>query len=136
VIIDTSAIMAILQEEVEAPQLLRAIEDTTVCRMSAGSLVELFVVTERQKDPDARRILDAFLQELDADVVPVTEAHARIARDAYNAYGKGRGVRAQLNSGDCFAYALARERDEPLLFVGNDFIHTDITPALEPSGAD
>lgn len=129
-IVDTSAIMAILQEEPEAPHLLRAIEDAQECYISAGTLVELFVVTERQKDPDARRILDAFLVEFDATVVPVTEAQAHIARAAYNTYGKGRGVRAQLNFGDCFAYALAKERNEPLLFIGDDFIHTDITPAL------
>ena len=128
-IVDTSAIMAILQEEPEAPRLLRAIEDAPDCRMSAGTLVELFVVTERQKDPDARRILDAFLLELDATVVPVTEAQAHIAREAYHTYGKGRGVRAQLNFGDCFAYALAIARNCPLLYVGNDFLQTDIRPA-------
>jgi ribonuclease VapC len=75
-------------------------------------------------------LLDTFLRELDAEILPVTELHARIAREAYSAYGKGRGVKAQLNFGDCLAYALARERNEPLLFVGDDFTHTDIRSAL------
>jgi ribonuclease VapC len=130
VIIDTSAIMAILQHEPEAARLAEAIESTRSRRMSAGTLIELFVVTERQKNPLARLLLDTFLRELDAEILPVTELHARIAREAYNAYGKGRGVKAQLNFGDCFAYALARERNEPLLFVGDDFTHTDIRSAL------
>jgi ribonuclease VapC len=130
VIIDTSAVIAILYDEAGSDRLARAIEDARIRRMSAGTLVELFVVVARQNNPLLRRRVDDFLRELRAAIEPVTEAQAHIAREAYTAYGKGRGVRAQLNFGDCFAYALARDRNEPLLFVGDDFSQTDIRSAL------
>ena len=130
-IIDTSAILAILYDEPGSERLANAIEQARNRRISAGSLVELFVVVARQQNPLLRRRVDDFLRVLRAEIVPVTELQAYIAREAYTAYGKGRGVRAQLNYGDCFAYALARERSEPLLFVGDDFTHTDIRPAIE-----
>ncbi len=129
-IIDTSAIIALLYDEAGSDHLARTIEEAHIRRMSAGTLVELFVVVARQNNPLLRRRVDDFLRELRAEIEPVTEAQAHIAREAYNAYGKGRGARAQLNFGDCFAYALARDRNESLLFVGNDFSHTDIRPAL------
>ncbi len=129
-IIDTSAVIAILYDEAGSDRLARAIEDARIRRMSAGTLVELFVVVARQNNPLLRRRVDDFLRELRAAIEPVTEAQAHIAREAYTAYGKGRGVRAQLNFGDCFAYALARDRNEPLLFVGDDFSQTDIRSAL------
>ena len=129
-IIDTSAIVAILYNEPVSERLAVAIEQARVRRISAGTLVELFVVVARQKNPLLRRRVDDFLRALRAEIEPVTEFQAHIAREAYSAYGKGLGVRAQLNLGDCFAYALARERNEPLLFVGEDFVHTDITAAL------
>lgn len=129
-IIDTSALLAILQGNPESRRLATAIEQARKRRISAGNLVELFTLVERQKNPALRRHVDDFLRVLRADIEPVTELQAHIAREAYNAYGQWRGVRAQLNFGDCFAYALAREKNEPLLFVGDDFSHTDITPAL------
>lgn len=130
-IIDTSAILAILYDEADSERLAVAIEQARVRRMSAGTLVELFVVVARQQNPLLRRRVDDFLRVLHAEIEPVTELQAHIAREAYSAYGKGRGVRAQLNFGDCFAYALARERNEPLLFVGDDFAHTDLRSALD-----
>jgi ribonuclease VapC len=130
VIIDTSAILAILYDEPGSERLAKAIAQARNRRISAGSLVELFVVVARQQNPLLRRRVDDFLRVLRAEIVPVTELQAYIASEAYTAYGKGREVRAQLNYGDCFAYALARESGEPLLFVGEDFPHTDIRPAL------
>jgi len=129
-IIDTSAIMAILQQEPQAERVALVMEQEPICRISAGSLVELFVVIERQQTSESRRRLDAFLLGLDPECVPVTESQAILARDAYKRYGKGIDPKARLNYGDCFAYALARERNEPLLFVGDDFTHTDIQAAL------
>lgn len=130
-IIDTSAIIALLQNETTSERLATAIQNAPILRISAGTLVELFVVVERQRNALLRRRVDEFLKVIRAEIEPVTELHAHIAREAYNAYGKGRGVRAQLNFGDCFAYALARDKNEPLLFVGDYFIHTDIRSALD-----
>ena len=79
----------------------------------------------------ATRRLDDLLREAQIVIEPVTEAQARIARDAYRDYGRGSGHPARLNFGDCFAYALARETGERLLFKGDDFAHTDVTPAIE-----
>ena len=129
-IIDTSAIIAILYNEAGSDRLAISIEKARSRRISAGTLVELFVVVARQQNSLLRRRVDDFLRVLRAEIEPVTELQAHIAREAYTAYGKGRGVRAQLNFGDCFAYALARERNEALLFTGDDFTHTDIRSAL------
>jgi len=131
VIVDTSAIVAILQDESGSERLTIAIQEARTPRISAGTLVELFVVVERQQNRLLRKRVDEFLKVLRAEIEPVTELQAYIAREAYNSYGKGRGVRAQLNFGDCFAYALARDKNEPLLFVGDDFSHTDIRSALD-----
>ena len=85
---------------------------------------------DRQPDPRAAAKLDEIIGQLDITIEPVTAHQARIARDAYRRFGKGRGHPARLNFGDCFAYALAKAFDEPLLFVGQDFVHTDIRPVL------
>ena len=78
----------------------------------------------------ARRATDDLLREASIDIEPVDEIQAKLARQAYRTFGRGSGHPARLNLGDCFAYALARRRGEPMLFKGNDFVHTDITPAL------
>jgi ribonuclease VapC len=100
--------------------------------MSAATLLEASIVADRRSHPDFPLNFDAFLQTHSFVIEPVTEAQARIARLAYRQYGRGSEHKAKLNFGDCFAYALARERNEPLLFTGDDFIHTDIRPALAP----
>jgi ribonuclease VapC len=100
--------------------------------VSAANFLEAAIVVDVKRRPIASRRLDDLLDELDVVIEPVTEEQARIARTAYRDYGRGSGHPAQLNFGDCFAYALARATGEPLLFKGNDFAHTDITPALEP----
>ena len=92
--------------------------------MSAASYLESGVVLDSRRDPVLSRSLDDFLE-----IEPVTAEQARIAREAYRDFGKGSGHPAQLNFGDCFAYALAKSTDEPLLFVGLDFSHTDVTAA-------
>ena len=129
-IIDTSAIIAILRDEPEAPSHARAIADATRRRVSAVNFVESAVVIDASGDPIATRRFDDFIQTAHISIEPVTEIQARIARDAYRDFGKGSGHPAKLNFGDCFAYALAKETDEPLLFKGDDFAHTDIVPVL------
>jgi len=128
VILDTSAIIAILRAEPEAPDFAKAIISAEVPRVSAVSYVEAAVVIDSGKDAVASRRFDEFFRVSRIAVEAVTSRQAEIARQAYRDFGKGRH-RAGLNFGDCFAYALAKEMDEPLLFKGNDFRHTDIESA-------
>jgi ribonuclease VapC len=129
-IADTSALIAVLRDDPEAERCARAIASATNCRLSAASFVETAAVLDGSRDPIASRRFDDLLREAEIIVEPVTEIQARIAREAYRDFGRGSGHRAQLNFGDCFSYALARDIDEPLLFVGDDFGHTDIVCAL------
>jgi ribonuclease VapC len=129
-IIDTSAVIAILRDEPEAVSYARAIAGATNRRVSAVNFVESAVVIDASRDPIATRRFDDFIREANIIVEPVTEIQAQIARDAYRDFGKGSGHPAKLNFGDCFAYALARALGEPLLFKGRDFAHTDIASAL------
>lgn len=126
-IIDTSAIIAILRNEPEAAFCAQAIADARNRRVSAVSYVEAAVVIDASGDPIASRRVDEFFKIAHISIEAVTETQAFIARDAYRDFGKGSGHPAKLNFGDCFAYALAKSRREPLLFKGNDFTHTDIT---------
>ena len=129
-IIDTSALVAILRDEPEAEICARAIESAAERRISAVNFVEAAVVIDGSRDPIASRRFDDLLREARVLVEPVTEIQARLARDAYRDFGKGSGHPAKLNFGDCFAYALAKIAGEPLLFKGQDFCQTDITVAL------
>lgn len=129
VIIDASAIVAILREEPSAERCLDLIVRAAARRISAANLLETYLVIDGAREPEMSRKLDALLARVALTVEPVTEAHVVIARDAFRRYGKGSGHGARLNFGDCFAYALARDRDEPLLFVGSDFARTDIGQA-------
>lgn len=129
-IIDTSALIAILRAEPEADACAKAIEAAGHRRMSAANFLEAAVVMDSARDPVVSRRFDELVAAAEIRVEPVTEAQARIAREAYRDFGKGSGHPAGLNFGDCFAYALSRELDEPLLFKGNDFIHTDLSPAI------
>lgn len=108
-------------------------EASPVNRISAGTYLEVAIVIDRARDPLVSRRLDEILAESACSIEPVTETQVRIARDAYRDFGKGSGHRAGLNFGDCFAYALARELGEPLLFKGDDFIHTDIPYVGRPA---
>lgn len=134
-IVDTSALVAILLDEREAPACARAIEDARACRISAANLLEAGIVIDMIGDPIARRRLDEIVREADIRVEPVTAEQASIGRQAYRDFGRGSGHPAQLNFGDCFAYALAKTLAEPLLYKGNDFGHTDVTPVLASGDA-
>ena len=129
-ILDTSAIIAILRNETEAPLFAKAVEEAVHRRISAVNYVESAAVIDGSRDPIASRRFDDLLREAQVAVEPVTQAQARIARQAYRDFGKGSGHPAKLNFGDCFAYALAKARNESLLFKGDDFSQTDVADAL------
>lgn len=133
-IIDTSALVAILRAEDDAATMAYAIEEATIRRISAANYLETAVVIDASRDPVASRRFDELVEAADLSVEPVTREQAHIAREAYRDFGKGSGHKAGLNFGDCFAYALAKSVGEPLLFKGNDFIHTDVTPVVSPEG--
>jgi ribonuclease VapC len=128
-IVDSSALLAVLRAEPDAAVYARAIENANVRRISAVNFAEAAVALDGSRDPIASRSFDRLLREAGISIEPVTEAQARIAREAWPDFGKGSGHPAQLNFGDCFAYALAKVSCEPLLFKGNDFVHTDVTRA-------
>jgi len=129
-ILDTSAVIAILRDEPEAAPFAKTIEKAVHRRISAVNYVEAAAVIDAGRDPVASRRFDELLQEAEVTVESVSEAQARIARQAYRDFGKGSGHPASLNFGDCFAYALAIAKREPLLFKGDDFSHTDVASAL------
>lgn len=130
-IVDTSAIIAILNAEDDAAVYVDAIANASTRRLSAASYLECGIVLDNQRDPVVSRSLDELLGEADFMIEPVTEYQARLARQAYFDFGKGSGHRAGLNFGDCLSYALALDTREPLLWKGDDFGHTGIASALE-----
>jgi len=132
VIIDSSAVLAILFAENDAPAYARAIETARSRRMSAANWLETAIRVDRGRDPIASNAFDDFVRAAALTIEAVTTAQVQLARQAYNAYGKGTGHPAKLNFGDCFAYALAKATGEPLLFKGDDFPRTDLRPALGP----
>jgi len=136
VIIDTSALIAILRAEDDAHEMAVAIEQAQVRRISAANFLETAVVIDASRDPVASRRFDELVEAAELRVEAVTFEQARIARDAYRDFGKGSGHKAGLNFGHCFAYALAKTTGETLLFKGDDFGHTDITRALPDAPAD
>jgi ribonuclease VapC len=127
-IVDTSAILAILRDEADAPAMAKALQQAQMRRISAVNYVEAAIVTDSNRDPVLSRRFDDLLRQAEIAIEPVTMKQAKIAREAYRDFGKGRH-RAGLNFGDCFSYALAKAMGEPLLFKGNDFRHTDVEPA-------
>jgi ribonuclease VapC len=130
VILDTSAIIAILYREPEAATFAQQIHDADTCRISVASYVELSLVIENQLGPDGMRQAEAFFRRAGVVIEPVTLDQGELARQAFLDFGKGRH-KAGLNFGDCFSYALAKARGEPLLFKGDDFAATDVMAALE-----
>jgi ribonuclease VapC len=129
-IIDASALIAILRAEPEASRYAKVIENASHRRISAVNFLEAAGVIDGGRDPIASRRLDDLMREAQITIEPVTERQARVAREAYRDFGKGSRHRASLNFGDCFAYALAKDKGEPLLFKGTDFARTDIASAL------
>ncbi len=124
-VIDTSAIAAILFGESEAERFAAAIERDASRLMSAASVLEASLVIESELGEEGGRELDLLLLRAGIDVVPFTADQLKVARHAFRRYGKGRHA-AGLNYGDCFSYALSRTTGEPLLFKGEDFRQTDV----------
>ena len=128
-IVDTSALLAIIFAEPQFEVYARAISDSASCRISAVSFVELSIVAESRAGDAGVRQCEVLLHESGISIEPLTEQQANLARRAYSEYGKGRHA-AGLNFGDCFSYALARYSGEPLLFKGDDFSKTDVKSAI------
>ncbi|HEY4126326.1 MAG TPA: type II toxin-antitoxin system VapC family toxin [Rhizomicrobium sp.] len=129
-IVDSSAVVAILANEPEAEEFSGKVVAAKVCRMSVANFFEAAIVLDSKRSAAISRKLDDLVRRAEIHLTAVDETQARIAREAYRDFGKGSGHKAQLNFGDCFAYALAKTLNEPLLFKGNDFSHTDVRPAL------
>lgn len=129
-IVDSSALVAILRAESDAARFADAIGATPHRRISAVTYVETAMVIDGPRNPMSSRRFDDLIRRADVEIVSVSEEHAKIARQAFRDFGRGSGHPARLNFGDCFAYALAKSTGEPLLFKGNDFSHTDVESAL------
>jgi ribonuclease VapC len=126
-IVDSSALIAVLRGEADAPDYAAALSHPSEAKkMSAANYLETAIVIDGSRDPIASRRVNDLMKKAGILIESVTPEQAEIARAAYRDYGKGSGHKAALNFGDCFAYALARSADEPLLFKGDDFRHTDI----------
>jgi ribonuclease VapC len=129
-IVDTSAVIAVLKEESDAPRFLRVLTmSAEPKRISAANYLEAAIVVDANRNPLLSRRLDDLIVQTEIRGEPVTLEHAEIARAAYRDFGRGSSHPAQLNFGDCFAYALAKSMREPLLFKGDDFSHTDVAIA-------
>ena len=130
-VIDTSALLAILLNEPERPSFIDAMEAADARHLSVASFVEASMVIEGRHGAEGIRDLDRFLQYADVELAPVNQEQGKLAREAFRRFGKGRHP-ARLNFGDCFGYALATARGEALLFKGDDFSLTDVVRAIAP----
>ena len=128
VVLDTSAVIGILQAEPDAELLVAVLEDADLRCISAATVVEAGIVLQARFGDHGERELDLFLQRAEVEVVPLTADQAELARQAFRRFGKGRHP-AALNYGDCLAYALALSLDARLLFTGTDFARTDVRTA-------
>lgn len=131
-IVDTSAIMAILRREPEASAIAEVMLAAATLRLSAGTWLELAAVTTRSGDRTVGEAADRLLDRFGIIIEDVTKDIATVARNGYRQYGRGTKHEARLNYGDCFSYALAKVTGEALLFKGNDFSKTDVVAALAP----
>ena len=129
-VIDTSALLAVFLAEAEREHFLDLITQAEACHISAANVLETGIVLDARRGEAAGREFDLFLHQAGFEVVPADAEQIEIARVAWRKYGRGHHP-AGLNFGDCFAYALAKVLDEPLLFKGDDFSHTDLTPAAK-----
>ncbi|MCO6393342.1 PIN domain-containing protein [Aliihoeflea aestuarii] len=132
-VVDTSAIVAILRAEDEAEAFALALGTARGAVMGASTYLEAGLVMTNDKSPRGLERLNILIDKADIEIVPTTPDEAIIGIAAHRNYGKGTGHPAKLNFGDCFSYALAKSRNLPLLFKGDDFIHTDIEPAVKPA---
>lgn len=130
IVVDTSAVIAVLLGEPEATALADVLASGEKVALSTGTALEMALVAQAKWGSSGAARLDKFLGELPLTYVPVDTDHLRLAREAHGRYGRGTGHPARLNFGDCFSYALARALDAPLLFKGDDFVHTDVRSAL------
>ncbi len=128
-IVDTSAIVAIALNEPDRDRLIDALLDEADPKMSAATAVEVAAVLIRRMAPEDFRRVQRLIDQLGIRTVPVDDDHAASAIRAYRDFGRGSGHRARLNLGDCYSYALADVTGEPLLYVGEDFSHTDLAAA-------
>jgi len=128
-IVDSSVLIALILQEPGHQKIGRVLRDEDTLHMSTATWVELGMVADRRLSEVNQHRLDAMIDGLGIVLVPLSVAQARRARQAHQRYGPGSGSAARLNMGDCFSYALAIELDEPLLFVGDDFTHTDVQRA-------
>ena len=128
-VVDTSALVAIINGEPEAAEFLGILISADRICMSVATAHELNCVMQRYRHDDGQRLLDGLLQSLDPELISFDLAQLEIARAAYVLYGRGTGHRAGLNMADCYSFALAKALDLPLLYKGNDFIHTDVIAA-------
>jgi ribonuclease VapC len=132
VIVDTSAIVAVVLDETHADPIVEILSSTTDLKMSAATAVELNAVLTRRLRPEDQRRVERLLDVWEIEVVSFDAAQAGIASRAYRDFGRGSGHPAALILGDCYSYALAVVTGEPLLFVGDDFVHTDVAAAYRP----
>jgi ribonuclease VapC len=130
-IVDSSALVAILKREPEQEAFSALLESTPDVKTSAATYFETCIVIDSLHDAVMSHLLDDLITRSKIFIEPVTAEQARIARQAYRDYGRGSGHAANLNFGDCFTYALAREKREPVLFKGDDFGHTDLRAAAK-----
>ena len=128
-IVGTSALIAILRQEPEALEFSRILAAAERPQVSVANFVEAGVVVDGARNPIVSRELDDFIRLAGIEILPVTVEQGRLAREAYRDFGRGSGHPAKLNFGDCFAYALAKESGEALLYQGNDFAETDVSSA-------
>jgi ribonuclease VapC len=128
-ILDSSALIAIIKEEPEAKEFKAALLASSSVIISAGTYFEACLVVDGYRNPLLSARFDVLLEAIKIEIEPFSADQARIARQAYRDFGKGSGHRANLNFGDCSAYALARAKREPLLYKGDDFVHTDVRSA-------
>jgi ribonuclease VapC len=129
VILDSSALIAMLFREPEAAAFAAAVTDAGRVAIAAPTVLEAATVSEGRLGAEMGRMLDQLLAEMNAEIVPFTAAHVALAREGWRRFGKGRHP-AGLNLGDCFTYALAKSRNQPLLFKGDDFAQTDVKAAI------
>jgi ribonuclease VapC len=129
-IVDSSAMIAIITSESDGPALSLVLDSPAQVRLSAASYLETAIVLLSRQDPALAGGLDDLILNAGITIEPVTLEQALIARQAYRDFGRGSGHPANLNFGDCFSYALARAKREPILFKGDDFVHTDLRPAI------
>ena len=130
-IVDSSALIAILKRELRWQAFSKALDSAESSHITAANYLETSIVVDRWRNPILSSEFDELIERFKIIIEPVTAAQVKIARQAYRDYGKGSGHSANLNFGDCFTYALAREKREHVLWKGDDFRHTDLRPAVQ-----